>query len=220
MNDTPETDNFDRNWDSYSEPWKAIEFARKLERERDEAREDASHWKIEYEIVEARLCGGKHERDNRIVSEREIIPKLQRERDEAKQRLKEIEEYGTEEINAAVDLRRNLAQALVDLNNMQDQRDLAMKVIKQIEQERDEANTNLKQVSSKLVDALHERDEAIKQIDNIRKMLSESGEAVGNGVYNYSIIEMIQNLIRSKSYFIRKSYSEFFKPKTNEDIQK
>ena len=28
---TPETDDFDRNWDSCSEPWKAIEFARKLE---------------------------------------------------------------------------------------------------------------------------------------------------------------------------------------------
>ena len=28
---TPETDDFDHNWDSYSEPWKAIEFARKLE---------------------------------------------------------------------------------------------------------------------------------------------------------------------------------------------
>jgi hypothetical protein len=51
-------------------------------RERDEAREDASHWKIEYEIVEARLCGEKHDRDNGIVSEREIIPKLERERDE------------------------------------------------------------------------------------------------------------------------------------------
>jgi hypothetical protein len=39
MNETPETDNFDRNWDSYSEPWKAIEFARILERDRAEARE-------------------------------------------------------------------------------------------------------------------------------------------------------------------------------------
>jgi predicted S18 family serine protease len=111
---TPETDNFNLNWDSYSDPWKAIEFARKLETERDEAREDASHWKIEYEIVEARLFGGKHERDNGIVSEREIIPKLQRERDEAKESLKYITEYGTEEINAAVELRQKLAAALVE----------------------------------------------------------------------------------------------------------
>jgi hypothetical protein len=35
---TPEADDFDRNWDSYSEPWKAIEFARRLKRERDELR--------------------------------------------------------------------------------------------------------------------------------------------------------------------------------------
>ena len=62
-----------------------------------------------------------------------------------------------------------------------------------------------------------ERDEARKEVDNIRKMLSESGEAIGNGNHNYSIIEMIQNLIRSKSYFIRKSYAEFFKPVINEE---
>jgi hypothetical protein len=64
---------------------------------------------------------------------------LERGRDEARQCLKEIEEYGTEEINAAIDLRRNLAQALVDLDNMQDQRDFAMKVLKRLERERDEA---------------------------------------------------------------------------------
>jgi hypothetical protein len=50
----------------------------KVYAERDEAREDADHWKIEYEIVEARLRGVKHERDNGIVSEKEIIPKLRK----------------------------------------------------------------------------------------------------------------------------------------------
>jgi hypothetical protein len=62
-----------------------------------------------------------------------------------------------------------------------------------------------------------ERDEAREEINNIRKTLSESGEAIGNGVHNYSIIEMIQNLIKSKSYFIRKSYAEFFKPTLDEE---
>jgi hypothetical protein len=62
-----------------------------------------------------------------------------------------------------------------------------------------------------------ERDGARKEIENIRKILSESGEAVGNGVHNYSIIEMIQNLVKSKSYFIRKSYAEFFKPTVDEE---
>ena len=61
--------------------------------------------------------------------------KLEQERDEARESLKHITEYGTEEINAAVELRQKLAHALVDLDNMQDQRDLAMKVIKRLEQE-------------------------------------------------------------------------------------
>jgi chromosome segregation ATPase len=72
--------------------------------------------------------------------------KLERERDEAREALKHIAEYGTEEINAAVDLRKKLATALVerdearrDLDNMQDQRDLALKVIKRLERERDKA---------------------------------------------------------------------------------
>ncbi len=60
------------------------EWAQQLERERDEAREDAAHWKIEYEIVVSRLCGVKHDRDNGVIFEHEIIPKLQRERDEAR----------------------------------------------------------------------------------------------------------------------------------------
>lgn len=100
-----------------------------------------------------------------------------------------------------------------------------LELARKLEQERDEALTAIHNYKCEveawelLRGARRERDEAIKQIDNIRKMLSESGEAVGNGVYNYSIIEMIQNLIRSKSYFIRKSYAEFFKPKTNEDHQ-
>jgi uncharacterized coiled-coil DUF342 family protein len=87
------------------------DFARKLERERDE-------W--------AKLCG-----------------QYKQERDEAREHLREIKEYGTEEINAAVELRQKLAQALVDLDNMQDQRDLAMKVIKRLECERDEAREQI-----------------------------------------------------------------------------
>ena len=55
--------------------------------------------------------------------------------------------------------------------------------------------------------AIKERDEAREQIDNIRKMLSESGQAVGNGAYDYAIIDMIENLIKSKDFFVRKSDS-------------
>jgi hypothetical protein len=56
--------------------------------------------------------------------------RFEKERDEAREALKHIEEYGTEEINAAIDLRRNLAQALVDLDDMQYQRDEAREALK------------------------------------------------------------------------------------------
>jgi len=94
--------------------------------------------------------------------------------------------------------------------------------------ERDEAIKDAARIADKLsglelrtTDELamleQERDEAREEINNIRKTLSESGEAVGNGVHNYSIIEMIQNLIKSKSYFMQKSYAEFFKPTFDEE---
>ena len=77
---TPETDELDRELhtphvlqDRYS---KMRDHAQKLERERDELREEAAHWKAEYEIVEARLCGWKHPRDNGIIFEHEVIPRL------------------------------------------------------------------------------------------------------------------------------------------------
>jgi hypothetical protein len=50
--------------------------AKTLKAERDEAREDAAHWKSEWEIVEARLCGWKHPRDNGLIFEHEVIPEL------------------------------------------------------------------------------------------------------------------------------------------------
>ena len=71
----------------------AVELRQKLATalvERDETREDADHWKIEYEIVVSRLCGVKHDRDNGVIFEHEIIPKLQRERDEAREELHDI----------------------------------------------------------------------------------------------------------------------------------
>jgi SepF-like predicted cell division protein (DUF552 family) len=79
-----------------------------------------------------------HETAQKYVSA-DFARKLERERDEARESLKHITEYGTEEINAAVELRQKLAHALVDLDNMQHQRDFAMKVIKRLEKERDEA---------------------------------------------------------------------------------
>jgi uncharacterized coiled-coil DUF342 family protein len=48
------------------------------------------------------------------VVEASFARKLERERDEARESLKHITEYGTEEINAAVELRQKLASALVE----------------------------------------------------------------------------------------------------------
>ena len=58
MSDTPRTDDLARG--NHVVP---TEFAKDLERELNESRDDAEHWKIELEIVEARLCGWKHPRD-------------------------------------------------------------------------------------------------------------------------------------------------------------
>lgn len=48
------------------------EFARRLERERDEAREERDDLKQELEIVTARFHGKKHPLDNGIPERREI----------------------------------------------------------------------------------------------------------------------------------------------------
>jgi len=70
LSSTPETDDFELNLGDYSNPWKAIEFARKLERERDEAREKAERYRIEANAIMmqrdewAAMCGRyKQERD-------------------------------------------------------------------------------------------------------------------------------------------------------------
>jgi hypothetical protein len=74
--------------------------------------------------------------------------------------------------------------------------------------ETDEAQFGTGRVSVDFARKLkRERDEAREELDNIRKTLSESGEAIGNGVHNYSIIEMSENLIQSRDYFVRKSDS-------------
>lgn len=50
---------------------------------------------------------------------REHAKQMERERDEALESLKHITEYGTEEINAAVELRQKLASALVERDDLQ-----------------------------------------------------------------------------------------------------
>jgi hypothetical protein len=100
MSDTPETDDqpiiYAMNDNGYQVPCVDIDFARKLERERDEAREA-------FVIATDQMVQAQ-------CKTREAL----RERDEAREHLREIKEYGTEEINAAVELRQKLATALVE----------------------------------------------------------------------------------------------------------
>lgn len=140
---TPETDALVPQFLNGGEIPDIFAHCRKLEQERDEARE-----KYDLEAVENMLAINKicHERDEargelaRIESLlldphavflnflRGKIAKLdwanlehihgphpaRVEQDEAREALKHIAEYGTEEINAAVELRQKLASALVE----------------------------------------------------------------------------------------------------------
>lgn len=56
-----------------------------------DALEEICDWRTEYEIVAARLRGQKHPSDNGIISDEEIIPKLERERDEAREKIAALE---------------------------------------------------------------------------------------------------------------------------------
>jgi uncharacterized protein (DUF3084 family) len=108
MSNTPETDAFffrtDIEWDD------EVDFARKLERERDEARSELENMKET-----------KRELMQMVYGRNWVEQDLRKERDEARQALADVEEYGTEEINAAVDLRQKLATALVEREELREQ---------------------------------------------------------------------------------------------------
>lgn len=70
----------------------------------------------------------KEERDEarqHLSAVKHFLNKYIAERDEAREALKHIEEYGTEEINASVELRQKLASALVE-------RDEAREVLREV----------------------------------------------------------------------------------------
>ena len=89
MSDTPETDAASFDYDARAEYWVDAEFARKLERAMNNNRQIAEKYEARYFSTLA-------------------------ERDELKKQISEIEKYGTEEINAAVELRSKLAASLVE----------------------------------------------------------------------------------------------------------
>ena len=121
-------------------------YARKLESERDEAREKAERYRLEANA-------------------------MMLQRDEAREALKHIGEYGTEEINAAVELRQKLASALVERDEAQ---------IECLEQAR-----LLGMSSEREAKLISDRDEARKKYDNlatehmlvVNKLCNERDEA-------------------------------------------
>lgn len=126
---TPETDAQDviyprTNGSKFLEPWVLSEFARKLERERNNAEN-------QLELMTCKAAGWQNQATTEAKALVECWEKAERyrleanammaQRDEALRKVAElqaglddIEEYGTEEINAAVDLRHQLGAALVE----------------------------------------------------------------------------------------------------------
>lgn len=102
--------------------------------------------------------------------------RLERERDEAREALKHIEEYGTGEINAAVDLRQKLASALVERDEARDSAEQARaykRVMKEdnakLRRERDELDMRLIEVSQFGVVAAIEREDLRKELAELKE---------------------------------------------------
>ena len=146
-------------------------------RERDEAMEKAERYRLEANSLmlqrdeareELKKLEGAYEDATNYYAR---MIELKEERDEARESLKHITEYGTEEINAAVELRQKLASALVE-------RDEAQKEL--LEQAR-----LLGMSSEREAKLISERDEARKKYDNlatehmlaINKLCNERDEA-------------------------------------------
>lgn len=88
---TPETDAFTTSFTSIDDPegnkrWVPSEFARVLERERDEARERAAKWESSFDAMER--AGAEQAR--RADENREWALRAERERDEAREELNNI----------------------------------------------------------------------------------------------------------------------------------
>jgi hypothetical protein len=160
MSDTPETDaevmlchGIPDGFNSPELSYVSSKFARKLERERDEARER-----------ERVAIASWDEERQRALREGERVLEARRERDEARRHLKEIEEYGTEEINAAVEIRQKLATALLERDEVKEKLSDWENSALQVEADHpDEVHCGCVSVLRKLLnDARSERDAAHK----------------------------------------------------------
>ena len=99
MINTPETDLFDSKWNSYSNPREAIQFARKLEQERDDAQKES--------LEQARLLGISGERECRLIAER----------DEAKRKYDTLAVENMLEVNKICNQRDEVMDILSNLSH-------------------------------------------------------------------------------------------------------
>ncbi len=133
---TPETDKAERM--AYAGEYMVpTEFARRLERERDEAKAEAARIDGAYDDATnyyARIIELIEERDEAreafvIATDQMVVAQCKlrestKERDEARRHWEDVQAYGIEEINAAVDLRQKLATALLERDEAQAARDI------------------------------------------------------------------------------------------------
>lgn len=176
MSDTPETDAAERM--AYGQEYMVpTEVARKLERERNGARE---------------LAQALHNDQVTLLLER----------DEAREELKHITEYGTEEINAAVDLRQKLASALIERDEAMEALSDWKNAASHVESDHpDERHCGCVPVLRKLlVDARKERDEARDCYEQAAKTVAEMHYAARGcvcGTKN-SVVGDIEDLRRER----------------------
>lgn len=97
---------------------------------------------------------------------------LERERDKARESLKHITEYGTEEINAAVELRQKLATALVERDEAREKAERYRLEANSLMLQRDELRDKYDTLATEhmlVVNKLcEERDDAREQINRYR----------------------------------------------------
>lgn len=102
---------------------------------------------------------------------KETCQRLERERDDARKHLEQIQEYGTEEINAAVELRQKLAAALLERDKAREDATNYYARIGELERERDEAMEALSGRTVSCAACNHaaiERDEAREKAERYR----------------------------------------------------
>ena len=125
-----------------------------------------------------------------------VIERLERERDEAREELKHIGEYGTEEINAAIDLRQKLASALVERDEAQKQVENQkvrigefFAALEKLNSERDEAREKYTTLLTDNMLDVHKLYKAIELIKSLINQIERPAYGVDEAVAKMFLME-------------------------------